>query len=137
MIRRPPVFPRTDTLFPYTTLFRSAIDDVLAILSVRGAGIVGDLAVGHIVAPRFDDARRAIVAEHFGRLLRQRAIGFLIAFGDGHDIAIDIARLAVGAAVVERRETAHDDPRAGEGHVGAHRVPAPTDTLLPVLAIHR
>src|SRR3546814_12828113 len=25
MIRRPPIFKRTDTLFPYTTLFRSAI----------------------------------------------------------------------------------------------------------------
>src|SRR3546814_4803823 len=25
MIRRPPISPRTDTLFPYTTLFRSAI----------------------------------------------------------------------------------------------------------------
>src|SRR3546814_12202044 len=27
MIRRPPRSTRTDTLFPYTTLFRSAIDD--------------------------------------------------------------------------------------------------------------
>src|SRR3546814_15280711 len=26
MIRRPPIFTRTDTLFPYTTLFRSARD---------------------------------------------------------------------------------------------------------------
>src|SRR3546814_12254685 len=28
MIRRPPRSTRTDTLFPYTTLFRSACDDV-------------------------------------------------------------------------------------------------------------
>src|SRR3546814_10925498 len=27
MIRRPPRSTRTDTLFPYTTLFRSAVDD--------------------------------------------------------------------------------------------------------------
>src|SRR3546814_9663947 len=27
MIRRPPISTRTDTLFPYTTLFRSALDD--------------------------------------------------------------------------------------------------------------
>src|SRR3546814_17575796 len=26
MIRRPPIFTRTDTLFPYTTLFRSIVD---------------------------------------------------------------------------------------------------------------
>src|SRR3546814_6321985 len=28
MIRRPPRSTRTDTLFPYTTLFRSGVDDV-------------------------------------------------------------------------------------------------------------
>src|SRR3546814_12701047 len=28
MIRRPPRSTRTDTLFPYTTLFRSALDDL-------------------------------------------------------------------------------------------------------------
>src|SRR3546814_2328720 len=33
MIRRPPRSTRTDTLFPYTTLFRSAL---------RGAGAAGD-----------------------------------------------------------------------------------------------
>src|SRR3546814_6430315 len=31
MIRRPPRSTRTDTLFPYTTLFRSCRDDVSAI----------------------------------------------------------------------------------------------------------
>src|SRR3546814_3337483 len=39
MIRRPPRSTRTDTLFPYTTLFRSAVDHVvqayLAQVSVR------------------------------------------------------------------------------------------------------
>src|SRR3546814_3976432 len=30
MIRRPPRSTRTDTLFPYTTLFRSIVDDVEA-----------------------------------------------------------------------------------------------------------
>src|SRR3546814_15407436 len=32
MIRRPPISTRTDTLFPYTTLFRSAIGAFIAIL---------------------------------------------------------------------------------------------------------
>src|SRR3546814_9746724 len=38
MIRRPPRSTRTDTLFPYTTLFRSVVKDLGAILLlIRGA----------------------------------------------------------------------------------------------------
>src|SRR3546814_18112236 len=33
MIRRPPRSTRTDTLFPYTTLFRSGIEDALGLPS--------------------------------------------------------------------------------------------------------
>src|SRR3546814_1431167 len=36
MIRRPPRSTRTDTLFPYTTLFRSAVQLQLAIIGDRG-----------------------------------------------------------------------------------------------------
>src|SRR3546814_12882280 len=32
MIRRPPRSTRTDTLFPYTTLFRSTVEDTISIL---------------------------------------------------------------------------------------------------------
>src|SRR3546814_9288962 len=49
MIRRPPRFTRTDTLFPYTTLFRSvglvrcqredAIDDVIGARLVEGVEV--------------------------------------------------------------------------------------------------
>src|SRR3546814_685139 len=38
MIRRPPRSTRTDTLFPYTTLFRSAADTAGDILERNGAG---------------------------------------------------------------------------------------------------
>src|SRR3546814_5668587 len=40
MIRRPPRSTRTDTLFPYTTLFRSRIDpdDRIALLGKNGNG---------------------------------------------------------------------------------------------------
>src|SRR3546814_5048055 len=41
MIRRPPRSTRTDTLFPYTTLFRSAVDANIFIDHVRIVG--GDL----------------------------------------------------------------------------------------------
>src|SRR3546814_6298977 len=40
MIRRPPRSTRTDTLFPYTTLFRSDIESIqLALESVSRAGV--------------------------------------------------------------------------------------------------
>src|SRR3546814_1114634 len=51
MIRRPPRSTRTDTLFPYTTLFRSLLgrneaDDILVQTLGRGLGLdVGDEAV--------------------------------------------------------------------------------------------
>src|SRR3546814_12425954 len=40
MIRRPPRSTRTDTLFPYTTLFRSIIDALDVIDGIGGAGEV-------------------------------------------------------------------------------------------------
>src|SRR3546814_19896269 len=44
MIRRPPRSTRTDTLFPYTTLFRSCIGD-----PVRRPGRRGQQAARHLV----------------------------------------------------------------------------------------
>src|SRR3546814_10774091 len=42
MIRRPPRSTRTDTLFPYTTLFRSLVDQLVKVLG--GEVVVGLLA---------------------------------------------------------------------------------------------
>src|SRR3546814_13069843 len=41
MIRRPPRSTRTDTLFPYTTLFRSPNIGALRALKAAGASVVG------------------------------------------------------------------------------------------------
>src|SRR3546814_5730700 len=78
MIRRPPRATRTDTLFPYTTLFRS-----------RGAGIQaavddGDLVRDRLLAHRFQ--RR-------GRVLRRERPG-------DDDV---VARDALGGEAVEDR----------------------------------
>src|SRR3546814_8250978 len=43
MIRRPPRSTRTDTLFPYTTLFRSAAGDVKGLLFTLNEGIHGNI----------------------------------------------------------------------------------------------
>src|SRR3546814_10525928 len=45
MIRRPPRSTRTDTLFPYTTLFRSALTAALMALNLIGQALV----LGHRV----------------------------------------------------------------------------------------
>src|SRR3546814_7876036 len=52
MIRRPPRSTRTDTLFPYTTLFRSRSDGGLAVtaLDQRRAGQVADAVGLHVIA---------------------------------------------------------------------------------------
>src|SRR3546814_1913986 len=58
MIRRPPRSTRTDTLFPYTTLFRSVFQDPVASLDPfwRVADIVGE-PLRHL-HPELDPAER-------------------------------------------------------------------------------
>src|SRR3546814_14013261 len=61
MIRRPPRSTRTDTLFPYTTLFRSLVD--------RAAGLAPESRNGRL--------QRAVVRTHAAAVVRlqpQRAI---------------------------------------------------------------
>src|SRR3546814_4546372 len=51
MIRRPPRSTRTDTLFPYTTLFRSALDDGSNVAGISHAMMAEHYALpGQLVA---------------------------------------------------------------------------------------
>src|SRR3546814_16572409 len=65
MIRRPPRSTRTDTLFPYTTLFRSAFDDqrfrATLMRRDRGTGAGGAEADHQDVAAPVPMQRRFIV----------------------------------------------------------------------------
>src|SRR3546814_11703347 len=65
MIRRPPICTRTDTLFPYTTLFRSGVDQDVAARS-RSAG--GDDGTGRGVESQ-DAAVRGDVADGYAAAL--------------------------------------------------------------------
>src|SRR3546814_10914819 len=59
MIRRPPRSTRTDTRFPYTTLFRSLLH--LAALRRHDLAVeAGDRAGGHVAQALLDDLRRLI-----------------------------------------------------------------------------
>src|SRR3546814_3072495 len=63
MIRRPPRSTRTDTLFPYTTLFRSAVRDI------RGAALLVDESAGINVQQFIARARRAHMQKPVGLIV--------------------------------------------------------------------
>src|SRR3546814_13526813 len=73
MIRRPPTSTCTNTLFPYTTLYRSAIAD--SALGDRLAGAAAGVAIRHRARP--DDRSRAQIA-------RLRRMGDELAEVEGH-----------------------------------------------------
>src|SRR3546814_865817 len=58
MIRRPPRSTRTDTLFPYTTLFRSVEDRKRVVAAVVGAFVVCVLAMGLLEQQFFPSSDR-------------------------------------------------------------------------------
>src|SRR3546814_10096773 len=92
MIRRPPRSTRTDTLFPYTTLFRS-------------------VAVAQIVARRGGEDHR------FLRHHRDaRADGGGVGGGQRHAIEADLARLRVVEALGELEEGRLAGARRSEEH---------------------
>src|SRR3546814_17834602 len=85
MIRRPPRSTRTDTLFPYTTLFRSAADG-----AARAAGRLRCRRLPprlrrRLLRPHPGDARSA--AAHHRRRLCLRALDTI--FPQPHDIQLD------------------------------------------------
>src|SRR3546814_8076776 len=82
MIRRPPRSTRTDTLCPYTTLFRSSVDR----REDRGVAADGDRALR--VAGMLGEHRRDGLAELAAEATRE-----------AHALAVD-----VGAGLLEQRE---------------------------------
>src|SRR3546814_5358115 len=71
MIRRPPRSTRTDTLFPYTTLFRSHRDAGEAVVEGRARGEAGE---GRAIVPR----ARARSEEHTSELQSLMRISYAV-----------------------------------------------------------
>src|SRR3546814_18690729 len=75
MTRRPPKSTRTDTLFPYTTLFRSII--VVGMTASSTLVLLGNRQVGYTVAHVATDLRlaliRALLGSRWEYYLRQPA----------------------------------------------------------------
>src|SRR3546814_5220735 len=64
MVLRPPRSTRTDTLFPYTTLFRSNVGPIPGVIREIGGTDADALVIGKLVAAlelRVDDDRPAVV----------------------------------------------------------------------------
>src|SRR3546814_16696375 len=79
MIRRPPTSTRTDTLFPYTTLFRSAYKNARADLPLGGGKAVLNLPDGTF------DRRRLFAA--FGRAIAELEGAYVTAEDVGTNVA--------------------------------------------------
>src|SRR3546814_13674065 len=88
MIRRPPRSTRTDTLFPYTTLFRSRAHELVPV-TFRLAGEI-ELHRSIALAARYCALRRGVdrQAEHVGP--RIMADHVEIIFAAHHSIRIDV-----------------------------------------------
>src|SRR3546814_3296481 len=88
MIRRPPRSTRTDTLFPYTTLFRSsATPSALRIIVIGAIGISSGSAVymqpttpqlAVIGVPSFDNCSRLRSEEHTSELQSLMRISYAV-----------------------------------------------------------
>src|SRR3546814_11778685 len=87
MIRRPPRSTRTDTLFPYTTLFRS---DVLAVGDFLEHGLVAVEPVAALVDVRelhglADLDLAAVIRVLSGQHLEQRGLAHAVCADDADD----------------------------------------------------
>src|SRR3546814_11657207 len=68
MIRRPPRSTRTDTLFPYTTLFRSPPGDVAIFEAAMGKAFSSIHQHGHRIIDADDGGCRKSRGQQFGRI---------------------------------------------------------------------
>src|SRR3546814_4438640 len=104
MIRRPPRSTRTDTLFPYTTLFRS-----LRVLTGKGAQIDTTTPSGRMVFGIF-----ATLAEFERDMIRERTMAGLAAARargrkGGRKFALSKAQVRLAQAAMAQRDTSVSD----------------------------
>src|SRR3546814_15535510 len=98
MLRRPPRSTRTDTLFPYTTLFRSR-----AAARSDAARAVPPLPGTLPAAEGGLDGRPGADARHLGRPRHLRRLG--LAAAGAHGLAVRPRGLRGGAGAVDRKST--------------------------------
>src|SRR3546814_7124589 len=128
MIRRPPSFTRTDTLFPYTTLFRSPGER----WAIHGVGLV-DGVVAEAAGEGFRQQHQVGVAV---QRCDQVAVVVAVAGGvvpaggtlherDSKVLHVDVPGVAVGAA--SAAGSAPDYPRPSGQNLAAEACPEPVE----------
>src|SRR3546814_14739308 len=121
MIRRPPRSTRTDTLFPYTTLFRSALVEVVRgvgrEVGIDAVGAADDaiLVVAEIRRPHPDGA---VLVEHVA-LRAQTVHGFV--YETGTSIVRHRVQHALGEPHVEVHVERSEERRVGKECVSTCR----------------
>src|SRR3546814_14881662 len=111
MIRRPPRSTRTDTLFPYTTLFRSLVLEQAEAAAVR----TGNASVAVVSGIGWHPGVIGIVAGRLKERLNKPAIVIgLDEAGVGKGSGRSISGVDLGAAVIAARESGLLS--AGGGH---------------------
>src|SRR3546814_2114045 len=113
MLRRPPRSTRTDTLFPYTTLFRSEAEEILR-AAARHLGDAVVSALVHDVVGAGDVERLQLQLDIVGEIILRRQVDI----GRAADLAIGAAvRLVIARAVAKigaQREAPFFEPRSEE-----------------------
>src|SRR3546814_12111233 len=81
MIRRPQRSTRTDTLFPYTALFRSHVDSAIRIRSGSDFRVRSDLsATLFLEAPETYEGGELTIEDHFGVQQVKLAAGHMVLY---------------------------------------------------------
>src|SRR3546814_9361566 len=122
MRRRPPRSTRTDTLFPYTTLFRSIIaigDQRREIIrytlgGARDGAQISIFELGHTTTfGMLDTDMHAIVSEHFHRRFARRlVIEIAVAGRIEHDLLPKARPIGLGSGNAVRRLGAEENTSA-------------------------
>src|SRR3546814_8825389 len=105
MRRRPPRSTRTDTLFPYTTLFRSAVAAVRALEGSAQAerwfpGILAGATVAALAideSKHHDPARIALEAKRQGNGFVLNGVKQFVVHGNSADVILVAARTSGGS----------------------------------------
>src|SRR3546814_14138683 len=99
MIRRPPISTRTDTLFPYTTLFRS----VAQLMRLAHAALGGQpQPIGDVIVERAMDRAERHPALRAARRLLARGVG-IVAVGELTKVTRALLGRALDRSSEERR----------------------------------
>src|SRR3546814_4335436 len=109
MIRRPPRSTRTDTLFPYTTLFRSALGGEGEDLVAGGGDADGMLELGRELHVAGDGGPAVLQDLH----LRAAGVDHRL---DGEEHALAQLHAGAGAAVVQHAGRDRKSTRLNSSH---------------------